>query len=147
MIASRRAVIDTGSVSFTVAEACRLLGESRPTVKARVAAGELATLGDERPLRLERDGLVRLLTAQRSALTRALLRVDAALAEAGAAPPLPTGTGPSTGDGALAMERTGRALAEARIEELKDALRRTSAAVHALLPNPDADADAFSALR
>ena len=120
--------------------AAELLGVSRPTIEQLVRDGRLKRLEGTSPATVDTDDVLREMVRSRHEAVARVARLDAAMrtltgSDGNPTPPADAVSTHGTLTDELARERTGRALAEARIDELKEQLRRVTAAARALLPS------------
>jgi hypothetical protein len=131
--------------SLTLAEASQLLRCSRPTVEQRIREGRLVRVDGTSPTRVDAGSVIRelerLIVQTTTELHGLMTARDQLMAgEQGTERLIETQQLADHGGlvRELESERTGRALAEARIDQLKADLNRANLAIQALLVDPDA---------
>jgi hypothetical protein len=145
------------STGITVREAAEALGVTRQALEERIKKGRLVPLAGSNPIALNRtviESEIRERLAEARSHLAALERGASSLAVEAAEIPLQAianpardqSAAPQSGElvrlrAALAEAETGRALAEAKIDELIRDVRRLNNAVDALKPQPDFDPD------
>jgi predicted RNase H-like nuclease (RuvC/YqgF family) len=147
------------SRGFTVDEAARLLDISRQGVNPLFDT-KFPLIADARPKRAGRNAVeeahrhkVRELEESLKRLRAAATELNVDATEATALPPRDNGTTRRERElqdqieklrSEFEAERIGRAVAEARIDTLKQQLRQANRAIDALKPAPDADFDSIA---